>query len=550
MSDLMRMTGMYSGMDTESIVQQLVSVKQTKVTNLKNEQKKLEWKQTAWQDLNAKIYSLYTKTLSDLRLSGSYKKKKTTCSDTTKVSVTASGSAVNGTQTLKINKLAKSGYLTGAKLESTKTEELKDESGNTVKDANGNVIMKPVGWKTTDKLSEIDSDLVGKKISVTVGQGVEAKTKEIEITNDMTINEFVGELKGAGVNASFDEGNQRFFVSSTGTGSAKEFTLTDDSGALKSLGLEAGATYANGSTATRVVAQDAEIVLNDAVFTSDSNTFNINGLTLNITGETTEAISIVTTTDYDGMYDTIKNFFSEYNELINEMDKLYNADSARKYQMLSEDEKEAMSDDEVEQWEDKIKGALLRKDSSLSTILNSMISTMAGGYLDTAELSDKEKEAMTASEYAAWEKKHTKYLSNYGINTLSYFLAKDNERHAFHINGDSDDENTAEEEDKLKAAILEDPDGTAEFFANLCKAMYTKLDKVMMERTDYSSVYKVYNDKKLKSEYDDYTKQISAAEKELSDYEDKWYAKFAAMESALAKLQSNASSVTSMLGNN
>ena len=46
MSDLLRMTGMYSGMDTESIIQQLVSAKATKVTNLKNDQKKLEWKQT------------------------------------------------------------------------------------------------------------------------------------------------------------------------------------------------------------------------------------------------------------------------------------------------------------------------------------------------------------------------------------------------------------------------------------------------------------------------------------------------------------------------
>ena len=36
MSDLLRMTGMYSGMDTESIVQQLVQTKSTKVTNLKN----------------------------------------------------------------------------------------------------------------------------------------------------------------------------------------------------------------------------------------------------------------------------------------------------------------------------------------------------------------------------------------------------------------------------------------------------------------------------------------------------------------------------------
>ena len=46
MSDLLRMTGMYSGMDTETIVSQLVKAKSTKVTNLKNEQKKLEWKQT------------------------------------------------------------------------------------------------------------------------------------------------------------------------------------------------------------------------------------------------------------------------------------------------------------------------------------------------------------------------------------------------------------------------------------------------------------------------------------------------------------------------
>lgn len=80
MSDLLRMTGMYSGMDTESIVSQLVKTKSTKVTNLKNEQKKLEWKQTAWQDLNSKIYNMYSKTLSNLRLTSAYSKKSTVSS--------------------------------------------------------------------------------------------------------------------------------------------------------------------------------------------------------------------------------------------------------------------------------------------------------------------------------------------------------------------------------------------------------------------------------------------------------------------------------------
>lgn len=114
MSDLLRMTGMYSGMDTEAIIQQMLQAKAQKVTNLKNDQKKLEWKQTLWQDLNKRIYKLYTGTLSNMRLTGSYAKKKTTVSDPTKATITASEGAVNGIQTLKINKLAKAGYLTGA----------------------------------------------------------------------------------------------------------------------------------------------------------------------------------------------------------------------------------------------------------------------------------------------------------------------------------------------------------------------------------------------------------------------------------------------------
>ena len=41
----MRLSGLMSGMDTESIIQQLVEAKRTKVDNAKREQTKLEWKQ-------------------------------------------------------------------------------------------------------------------------------------------------------------------------------------------------------------------------------------------------------------------------------------------------------------------------------------------------------------------------------------------------------------------------------------------------------------------------------------------------------------------------
>lgn len=548
MSDLLRMTGMYSGMDTESIVSQLVKTKSTKVTNLKNEQKKLEWKQTAWQDLNSKIYNMYSKTLSNLRLTSAYSKKSTVSSDSTKATVVASEGAVNGTQTLKVNKLAKSGYLTGAKLDGKTT---------TTTGTDGKDVTKVVNWETTDKLSEIDSNLTGKTISITTGSGTDAKTTDIEITADMTINDLVAKFKDAGVNASFDTTNQRFFINSTGTGSAKNFTLTsDDSTALASLGLDPNTTYTdiNGSknSCVKIEGQDAEIVLNGATFVSDSNTFSINGLTINTLGVTDEEISLVTSTDYDGIYNTIKDFLTEYNDLINKMDKLYNADSARKYDMLTDDEKDSMTDDEVEQWEDKIKSALLRKDNSLYNVMNTLTSTMMEGFYEN-NLSDKEKKNMSSSEITAWYKENggkKHYLSDYGIGTLSYFEAQDNEHHAYHINGDADDEFTSTKEDKLKAAIAEDPEGTANFFATLCKTLYSKLDETMSESTEYSSIYKVYNDKQLKKDYNDYTTKISDAEDELNDYEDRWYNKFSKMEVALSKLQSQTSSISSMLGSN
>lgn len=548
MSDLLRMTGMYSGMDTESIVSQLVKTKSTKVTNLKNEQKKLEWKQTAWQGLNSKIYNMYSKTLSNLRLTSAYSKKSTVSSDSTKATVVASEGAVNGTQTLKVNKLAKSGYLTGAKLDGKTT---------TTTGTDGKDVTKVVNWETTDKLSEIDSNLTGKTISITTGSGTDAKTTDIEITADMTINDLVAKFKDAGVNASFDTTNQRFFINSTGTGSAKNFTLTsDDSTALASLGLDPNTTYTdiNGSknSCVKIEGQDAEIVLNGATFVSDSNTFSINGLTINTLGVTDEEISLVTSTDYDGIYNTIKDFLTEYNDLINKMDKLYNADSARKYDMLTDDEKDSMTDDEVEQWEDKIKSALLRKDNSLYNVMNTLTTTMMDGYYEN-NLSDKQKKNMSASEISAWYKENggkKHYLSDYGIGTLSYFEAQDNEHHAYHINGDADDEFTSTKEDKLKAAIAEDPEGTANFFATLCKTLYSKLDETMSESTEYSSIYKVYNDKQLKKDYNDYTTKISDAEDELNDYEDRWYNKFSKMEVALSKLQSQTSSISSMLGSN
>ena len=102
----MRLSGLMSGMDTESIVQQLVEARSNKVTKAKNEQTKLEWKQDVWKGLNSKLKSLQSK-LNDLRFTGGYAKKATKVSDSSIASVLTDGTAMNGVQTMRVKQLAK-----------------------------------------------------------------------------------------------------------------------------------------------------------------------------------------------------------------------------------------------------------------------------------------------------------------------------------------------------------------------------------------------------------------------------------------------------------
>ena len=128
------------------------------------------------------------------------------------------------------------------------------------------------------------------------------------------------------------------------------------------------------------------------------------------------------------MYDKIKGLFADYNALINEMSSLYNADSSKGYEPLTSDEKEAMSESEISEWEKKIKDSLLRRDNTLSGIMSAMSSAMS----ITVNVNGK--------KYS---------LANLGIKTQSYFTSSKNEKYAYHIDGDSEDDTSSANPDKL-----------------------------------------------------------------------------------------------------
>lgn len=282
---------------------------------------------------------------------------------------------------------------------------------------------------------------------------------------------------------------------------------------------------------TRIKGQDAKITLNGAEFTSNTNTFTINGLTINAIQKTDpgETITITTEDDTQGIYDTIKNFIKEYNALINEMDRLYNADSNRDYKPLTEEEKEAMSEKEIEEWEKKIKDSVLRRDSSLFDISNVMKNAMMSG----VKVNGKDKEM---------------HLSDFGIEALSYFLAGKNEKNAYYISGDPDSLQTAGKDDKLKEWIAKDAQTVTDFFTGLSKNLFAEMDKIIMKSDNFKSFNSLYNDKQYKTDLIKYNNEIAKQEAKLTKMEDKFYKQYTAMEVAMAKMQSNQSALSGLLG--
>lgn len=708
-----RMTGLISGLDTESIVNQLMSAQRTKQTKVENKKQKLEWKQEIWKGLNTKIYGFYKDSLSKMKYSSNYSTKKASVSDSTKLTATASTKAAAGSYKVEIKSIASAQYVTSGKLS------YKDSSGNT------NTAT------TSTKLSDLGMSS-GTVLKLEVGD----KSSALEVKDDTTIKDFVNFCSNAGLNATFDEKQQRFFLSSKDSGEENSFSLSantyssegdtaitelndavglanlkssqktkynsivygsiasgtqisdDDKETLKSIAvssadadakskaiefyraslnktydisdeekekikkkydsdltlsgddrtkaiadaiekrkqsdieeklktdeyktkiseavtkgitaeevrkaglavnddsgvedpasiskytfektetrkenaenaiesavgkfntaIESGITSDNGSgllklglsnfdgatsykegdLASNMVlskAADTEIVYNGATLTSNNTSIEVAGVTLNLLGTTAagESVNVTVSNDTSAVYDTIKEFITEYNSILKTMNTYYDAASASSYEVLTDEQKEAMSDDEVDKWNTKIKDSLLRRDSTLSSLISVMKTDMMGSY-----------KASNGKTYS---------LANLGISTSSKNY---NEGGLLHIKGDEDDDEFADSTNTLMKMLEEDPDTVKEVLSGLASNLYDSLNKKMSTST-LSSALTFYNDKEMASQLSDYKKEISNWESKLSDMEEKYYSQFSAMETALAKLQSQQNTLSSYLG--
>lgn len=659
----LRMSGIVSGFDTESMVKELVKAHQTKIDSVQKKKTKLEWKKEAWNTLNSKVYDFYNTSLSKFKSYTSYKTKSASVTDDTKAKVTAENTAITGSQTLSIFQVASSQFITGSKIgggsytatsdvaatsdakfgdinhgalfdsddstisltigdgtnsidlsitKDTKISDLKTQvleagidayvtveggkltvvSGEkTIRDADSGEItsqgktisvsgdLEKLGFsnsndsgtltiepaETTDASSDVASNSATSSLNMTVvkttvGASVSKTTKlsdlgingttfevkvggkdavAVEINETTTLTDLATKLSNAGIQASYDDTQGRFFLASKSTGADNEFTVSVAGATNEENEAIMGVLGLADSQTTVVAAQDSIIELNGARMTSSSNTVTANGLTVqveDVTGSLDEdgnvisdtPIKMTVATDTDTIYNMVKDFKKAYNSLIADMYSLYSAKSADDYEPLTDEEKESLSDDQIEKWETKIKDSILRRDSTI----NDLLSTMRSSLNSSVTLADDEGN----------DKKYT--LSSFGIVTGLY-----TERGALHIEGDTDDADYSEDTDKLRKAINEDPDKVMKVLAGIGSNLYTTLQK-KMAATTASSAFTFYDDKTMQTQIDDYADKINTLEDKLSDLEDRYYAQFTAMETAMSKLNSQQSALAGLLGSN
>lgn len=747
-----RMTGLTSGLDTDTIIEALVSAQKMKVTKVENQLTKSEWTEDIWKDMNKKLYSFYTTELTKFKTQGSYLTKKATSSNESVATATATNGAVAGSHTLAVKSLASSQMATGAKIDA---------------------------YSTVKSLTDLGM-AVGTVITI---NGSKGKTSQLEVTGTTTIADFISSCKSVGLNANFDTTQRRLFISSSDSGAENAFSITtgtssrveanstinsmlekasacdeslyndyiaaadvikdklragveagkqtnmnhaaidilncvrgiygstagitsgvdasgqtviynadgsvnssitdkfntygltldefrafettfnaaiekdseaalnnimsdyladyatatevkknfdtiaagrddmlyaselksayqklqsldeatyttlkgldfntvtdediadagltkeqaeayrllksnlttdewnsfdeqmvkyikneitsgtptaDGKSQLTLLGLDeidsTGKTSADNITGTSEMsvkwASDAVILLDGAELTGSSNSFSVNGLTLNLTSTTLnqttgkyDEISLTVNNDTQAAYDMVKNFVKKYNEILEEMNTKYSAASARDYEPLTDEQKEAMSDDEVEKWETKIKDSLLRRDNTL----NSLIYTMRNSLMVTVEVDGK--------KYS---------LSSFGIKTSSDYT----EKGKLHIFGDEDDDTYSSETNALMEALESNPEAVMKTLAQAGQNLYDSLTQ-KMSKTSLSSALTFYNDKQMDDAQSDYKKKIKELEEKLTDLEDRYYKQFTAMETALTKMQNSSSAIMNFFG--
>ena len=364
----------------------------------------------------------------------------------------------------------------------------------------------------TSKLKDSFQWLSG-SFDLKISDGTTTKTVTVDAAND-TMQTLLTKLNTTGIaTASFENG--KFTLKASNSDAQLDLSGSDSAG-IGFLSQRLNLTKQQG--------QDAQVKIDGVTMTQSTNKFTVAGVTYNVQSTGTTNVGIQT--DADKIVSSVKKFIEDYNTILSSINTKVTEKRDTDYMPLTDDQKEAMSDDDEKIWTVKVKTGLLHNDSTLQTLANSMRNAFA-------------------SKVPGLTGKYTS-ASSLGISTSVDYT----ENGKLYL-----------DEDKLKAALQEDPDAVYKIFGTdsatdsddgiavkLTAMLKTASDGIVTQAgitastsSDVTSV--------LGKQYKEYTTQLTALNKKLIKMENQYYNKFNAMEEALSKINQQSSYVTSLLGN-
>ncbi|WP_445002757.1 flagellar filament capping protein FliD [Exiguobacterium alkaliphilum] len=561
MTSPIRFGGLASGIDTDTIIKQLMQVERVPVDKLEQKKQVTEWKRDAYREINRSLMSLRNSAV-DLMFSRNYYAKTASSSDVSKISVTAGPSSGNSALRIdSVTQLATSattilsatdktgakltgatklsdmnGFVAGQKrvIQETSATEMTlpkdlDFTNVTLKNAAGQPLNRDdfsydasTGKLTATNVDAYPDGVIPKGVSAEFvsGTGFEIQYKSsttgtyknIELGANATVQELVSKLNEK------ETGLSAFFESSTG----KISLSTKDTGANATLDFDSGFKLAFAMGETNPIGQNAQFKVNGIDVERATNTVTIDNMTLTLKSTFTEAQGAVTlsaATDTQKIFDNIKGFVDKYNETIDLMNKKVREERFRSFTPLTKAQRDELSEDEIKKWEEKAMSGMLKGDTILRSAMDSLRGKWSG---TTSSTNDAEM----------------RQLFQIGLSTGADFT-----------NGGKIELN----EEKLKAAIEKDPEQVYQLFTNAEKGLLPQIrDAAATSRTNITRIAgadgagaPTYSMGREMSQIDTRIQRLNAL---LVDKENAYYRRFAAMETAMNQANSQAASLQQFLG--
>ncbi len=358
----LRFTGMASGLDTDSIIQQMMRVERMKVDKVKQDKQLLEWKRDDYRSFSSILKGFKDeffdaiRPASNMRSANTYYAYKSKYSVEGVVTASANSQVSMMEHTIKVNKMADTAKISGAQ--------------NIVPGDDESLSLSDTIETVRDKLG---GDASGITFTAEGKLKFEINDKTIEIDKGKKLSDLMSIINNgeAGVKISYSSFLDKFEMVSKSTGASARIEIKDDSGFFDAIGFnkDGDATYV-----AKAYGEDAAFELDGKASTNASNIFTIDGVTytLNGLGETKVTIA----QDTDAIFDRIKTFIDKYNEIVDKITAKTNESRPKSggrygsyYLPLTDDQRDAMNEDEIKKWEENAKKGLVRNDGLLSNVL-------------------------------------------------------------------------------------------------------------------------------------------------------------------------------------